>query len=41
MHEFDVHPDEVVPYKYLPSGAEAVAKVVESKIKLLGSEGKA
>ncbi len=41
LHEFDVHPDEVVPYKYLPAGAEAVAKVVEGKIKLFGSEGKA
>lgn len=41
LHEFDVHPDEAVPYKYLPAGAEAVAKVVEGKIKLFGSEGKA
>jgi ketose-bisphosphate aldolase len=41
LHEFDVHPDEVVPYKYLPAGAEAVAKVVEGKIRLFGSENKA
>ena len=41
LHEFDVHPDEAVPYKYLPAGAEAVSKVVEGKIRLLGSEGKA
>lgn len=41
LHEFDVHPDEAVPYKYLPAGAEAVSKVVEGKIKLFGSEGKA
>lgn len=41
LHEFDVHPDEAVPYKYLPAGAEAVAKVVEGKIKLFGSERKA
>lgn len=41
LHEFDVHPDEAVPYKYLPAGAEAVARVVEGKIRLFGSEGKA
>lgn len=41
LHEFDLRPDEVVPYKYLPAGAEAVAKVVEGKIRLFGSEGKA
>jgi len=41
LHEFDIHPDEAVPYKYLPAGAEAVSKVVEGKIKLFGSEGKA
>lgn len=41
LHEFDVHPDEVVPYKYLPAGGEAVARVVEGKIRLFGSEGKA
>jgi fructose-bisphosphate aldolase, class II len=40
LNEFDLRPDEVVPYKYLPAGAEAVSKVVESKIKLFGSEGK-
>jgi ketose-bisphosphate aldolase len=26
LHEFEVHPDEVVPYKYLPAGTEAVKK---------------
>lgn len=41
LHEFDVHPDEAVPYKYLPAGAEAVSRVVEGKIRLFGSEGKA
>lgn len=41
LHEFEVHPDEVVPYKYLPAGAEAVKKVVENKIRLFGSVGKA
>lgn len=40
LNEFDLRPDEVVPYKYLPAGAEAVSKVVEQKIKLFGSEGK-
>jgi ketose-bisphosphate aldolase len=41
LHEFNVHPDEVVPYKYLPAGTEAVKKVVEQKIRLFGSAGKA
>lgn len=41
LHEFDIHPDEVVPYKYLPAGREAVRKVVEGKIRLFGSVGKA
>jgi fructose-bisphosphate aldolase class II len=41
LHEFEIHPDEVVPYKYLPAGREAVKKVVEAKIRLLGSAGKA
>ncbi|MDD3481292.1 MAG: class II fructose-bisphosphate aldolase [Patescibacteria group bacterium] len=41
MHEFDLHPDEVVPYKYLPAGAEAVSRVVEQKIRLFGSVDKA
>jgi ketose-bisphosphate aldolase len=41
LHEFDVNPEEVVPYKYLPAGREAVRKVVEAKIRLLGSAGKA
>jgi fructose-bisphosphate aldolase class II len=40
LHEFDVHPEEVIPYKYLPAGTEAVKKVVEGKIKLFGSTGK-
>lgn len=40
LNEFDLRPDEVVPYKYLPAGAEAVSKVVEQKIRLFGSEGK-
>lgn len=40
LHEFEVHPDEVVPYKYLPTGKEAVAKVVENKIRLFGSAGR-
>lgn len=41
LHEFDTHPDEVVPYKYLPAGREAVRRVVETKINLFGSTGKA
>lgn len=41
LHEFEVHPDEVVPYKYLPAGKEAVKKVVEQKIRLFGSAHKA
>ncbi len=41
MHEFDVHPDEAVPYKYLPAGAEAVSRVVEGKIRLFGSDERA
>lgn len=41
LNEFDLRPDEVVPYKYLPAGGEAVSKVVEGKIKLFGSENKA
>lgn len=41
LSEFDIYPDEVVPYKYLPKGAEAVAKAVEKKIRLFGSAGKA
>lgn len=40
LNEFDLRPDEVVPYKYLPAGAEAVSKVVEQKIRLFGSVGK-
>ncbi len=41
LHEFEVHPDQVVPYKYLPAGGEAVEKVVIEKIRLFGSAGKA
>ncbi|MDD3679002.1 MAG: class II fructose-bisphosphate aldolase [Patescibacteria group bacterium] len=41
LHEFDLRPDEVVPYKYLPAGSAAVEKVVESKIKIFGSAGQA
>lgn len=41
LHEFEIHPDEVIPYKYLPAGTEAVKKVVEQKIRLFGSEQKA
>lgn len=41
LHEFEVHPNEVVPYRYLPAGEEAVKKVVEQKIRLFGSAGKA
>lgn len=41
LHEFEVNPEEVVPYKYLPAGTEAVKKVVETKIRLFGSVNKA
>lgn len=41
LHEFEVHPEEVIPYKYLPAGTEAVQKVVKQKIRLFGSIGKA
>lgn len=41
LHEFEENPDEVVPYKYFPAGGAAVKKVVEQKIKLFGSAGKA
>jgi len=41
LHEFEVNPNEVVPYKYLPAGGEAVEKVVAEKIRLFGSAGKA
>lgn len=39
--ELDAHPEEIVPYKYLPGEIEAVKKVVMKKIKMFGSEGKA
>lgn len=41
LHEFEVNPNEVVPYKYLPAGGEAVEKVVSEKIRLFGSANKA
>jgi fructose-bisphosphate aldolase, class II len=41
LHEFEVNPDEVIPYKYLPAGTEAVEKVVKAKIRMFGSAGKA
>jgi ketose-bisphosphate aldolase len=41
LHEFEVNPEEVIPYKYLPAGTEAVEKVVKAKIWILGSAGKA
>jgi ketose-bisphosphate aldolase len=40
-HEFAEHPQNVVPYKYFPAGIEAVEHVVESKIMMFGSAGKA
>jgi len=39
--ELDENPDEIVPYEYLPEEIEAIEDVVEQKIKLFGSEGKA
>jgi len=39
--ELDEHPDEIVPYKYLPEEIEAVKNVVLTKIKMFGSAGKA
>ncbi len=39
--EFAEHPDNVVPYKFLPSAREAVKKVVETKIRMFGSAGQA
>ena len=39
--ELDEHPDEIVPYKYLPEEIEAVKSVVLEKIKMFGSAGKA
>jgi fructose-bisphosphate aldolase, class II len=41
LHEFEVNPDEVIPYKYLPAGTEAVEKVIKAKIRMFGSAGKA
>jgi len=37
----DAHPEEIVPYKYLPEEIEAVKQVVMKKIKMFGSAGKA
>jgi len=37
----DAHPEEIVPYKYLPAEIEAVKQVVMKKIKMFGSAGKA
>lgn len=39
--EFADHPQNVVPYKYFPAGIEAVEHVVETKILMFGSDGKA
>ncbi|MEI7690045.1 MAG: class II fructose-bisphosphate aldolase [bacterium] len=39
--ELDENPDEIVPYEFLPEEIEAIEDVVEQKIKLFGSEGKA
>jgi ketose-bisphosphate aldolase len=41
LHEFEVNPNEVIPYKYLPAGTEAVKKVVMQKIRMFGSVNKA
>jgi ketose-bisphosphate aldolase len=35
--EFHDHPDNVVPYKYLPAGMAAVQQVVQDKMKMFGS----
>lgn len=40
-HQLDAHPEEIVPYKYLPEEIEAVKKVVLEKIKMFGSAGMA
>lgn len=39
--ELDEHPEEIVPYNYLPAEIEAIKQVVMEKIKMFGSEGKA
>jgi fructose-bisphosphate aldolase class II len=39
--ELDDHPEEIVPYKYLPEEIEAIKNVVIGKIKMFGSAGKA
>lgn len=39
--EFAEDPGNVTPYKYMPAGTEAVEAVVEAKIRMFGSAGKA
>ena len=39
--ELNEHPDEIVPYKYLPEEVEAMKQVVMKKIEIFGSAGKA
>lgn len=39
--EFDEHPGNVVPYKYLPPAIEAVKKTVMTKMKMFGCAGRA
>jgi len=39
--ELNDHPEEIVPYKYLPEEIEAVKQVVMGKIKMFGSANKA
>ena len=39
--EFAADPGNVTPYKYLPAGIGAVQRIVETKIKMFGSDGKA
>ncbi len=39
--ELAAHPDEIVPYEFLPEEIEAIEDVVEQKIKLFGSECRA
>lgn len=39
--ELDEHPDEIVPYKYLPKEIQAIKEVVKKKITMFGSAGKA
>jgi fructose-bisphosphate aldolase class II len=39
--ELDAHPEEIVPYKYLPAEIEAVKQVVMEKIRMFGSVNQA